>query len=67
MDKAFSRESERSLIKIRNRTVPRTLPWGHSSLNRKRRRKDSVESRAVNYETKGSQEAMCGVGFGCHW
>ena len=32
-------------MKTRKSSRPRTLPWGHSSLNRERRCKDSMELR----------------------
>ena len=34
-------------MKIRHRTGPRTLPWGHSSLDRKRKWKYPVECRTL--------------------
>ena len=34
MEKEDFSESERSLMKIRNRTVPRTLSWGTPALTR---------------------------------
>ena len=47
IDKEDLPESERSLMKIRNRTRLRSLPWGHSSLDRERRLKDSVDSHTL--------------------
>ena len=48
-----------SLMKIRNKMVLRTLRWRYSSLDRERRRKDSVESHMFAREWRKSVIKKC--------
>ena len=58
--KRISRESVRSVMKIRNKMGPITLAWGTTAFTGRR------DERVPFYESGGSQSSKSGVGLGFH-